>query len=370
MIMRPGGREPRAADEARTRRERACACLALLMLITGAWASAQSSPTSSLPPMLGDFFGGLPSDPKAVSTSERFANFDGGQFSGGFGGGSAQFGGGSGFGGGIGGGSNFGGGFSGFCQFGCAVPVARGSAKVAENESPVPSTRVFATYNYYDNHEGVSNVQRETVGGEWAFAGERASVGVRVPFFQASLRDADFSDHQVGDMSLLFKYALTPRTSNAVISVGAVVTLPTASTPTLGLADGTTVHPTLFQPYLGYAWRWPQFFVQGFSSVMVPSDSRDVTILFDDVGIGFQPASRASWVVPMLELHVNTPLTDRDATEALHYRDSIDFTAGAHLNIRPRWSAAFGVGVPLKPRTSPRLFDVEALAHLNVRFGR
>lgn len=311
--------------------------------------------------MLGDFFGGLPSAPSKASThvfGPAVLGQGGFSFSGSFGGTtlstSLGFSGGS---------------FSGFCLTACAVPVARGSAKVAENESPLPATRVFVNDNFYANHQGVSNVNRETIGGEWAFDGHRTSIGIRVPFFQAFVRDSDVSGHQMGDMSLLIKHVLTqPAASGGLASVGAVVTLPTAGGPTLALEDGTSVHPIVFQPFLGYAWRWPRFFIQGFSSVMVPSDSRDVSILFDDVSVGFQQAAAPSRVVPMLELHVNTPLTDRDPAQDPHYRDSVDFTGGVNVSVGGRSSVAFGVGVPLKPRESPRLFDVEALARLNIRF--
>jgi len=56
------------------------------------------------------------------------------------------------------------------------------------------------------------------------------------------------------------------------------------------VARGSTVrkiHPALIQPFMGYLWKSGDFFLHGFESVMVPTDSRDVTVFFSDIGVGY-----------------------------------------------------------------------------------
>src|SRR5262249_50689546 len=81
------------------------------------------------------------------------------------------------------------------------VPIGSfGAFKIAETESPVPRTRAYLTYNYFNNVNtfplagtppttaGTPNfdLHREQVGFEYAFLDNSASVGVRLPFFQSS----------------------------------------------------------------------------------------------------------------------------------------------------------------------------------------
>ena len=97
-----------------------------------------------------------------------------------------------------------------------------------------PFARIFATFNRYSDHQGVSDVQRETIGGEWAFPHARGSIGVRVPFFQSFQRVGGLKGHELGDMSLVFKWALTHAPDRPFsLTTGAVLTLPTEPTPTL-----------------------------------------------------------------------------------------------------------------------------------------
>ena len=56
--------------------------------------------------------------------------------------------------------------------------------KVAENESPLPMDRLFVTYNFYGRVLGTQDIHRETVGVEKTIFGDRASLGLRLPFFQ------------------------------------------------------------------------------------------------------------------------------------------------------------------------------------------
>ena len=310
------------------------------------------------PPMFGDQlqFGG---------------QFGGGQFGGQIGQGGGQFGQ---FGGQFGGGQfgQFGG------QFGFAIAPFRGAYKISENESPRPADRAYVQYNFYSDVSdgggggGGVDVHRETIGIEKTLFGDRFSLGLRLPFIEVS---GDVADHEneVGDLGVILKYAAYDNEqTGSLLSLGLSVTPPTGGRPnSLALrGDGSVdeIHSTLLQPFVGYIWSRHNFFVQGFTSVMVPTDSDDVTALSNDIGIGYHidlDGTPFSSVVPMFEVHVNTPLNHGSSDDFPQYHNSVDLTAGCHFFFNERISFGLGVGTTV---SNPRLYDIEALANFNVRF--
>ena len=247
------------------------------------------------------------------------------------------------------------------------------SFKITENESPRPTDRAYVSYNYYSDvtrlTPGLSDtdLHRETIGFEKTFLDGDASFGIRLPFLQL-VGDSNVEDNQVGDLSLIFKYALlNDRRTGDVFSTGMVLTLPTGKDVTI---DGaTSLHATVFQPFLGYIVNFDSWYLQGFSSLAVPTDFRDVTLLFNSVGVGYKlyqnnsPDVSLHGIVPVAELHLNTPLNHRGLNEAdpISYPDGLDGTIGVHL-IFQRVNFGLAVGTPL---IGPRPYDVEALANLN-----
>jgi hypothetical protein len=304
------------------------------------------------PTMLGDQLG--------------FGQFGFGGFGGGFGQFGAQFGQ---FGGQFGQFSQFGGQFG---QFGAPISVFRGAYKISENESPVPQDRVFLGYNYYNNVRKVSDVHRETPGFEKTFLDGIASIGLRAPAIQVVEDNGSGGYGDFGDLTIPIKFALSmnPETGS-VLSAGMAVTAPTGKNPTgIILQNGAIrpVHSTLLQPFVGYYWKQGDFFVQGFHSVMTPTDSRDVTAFFNDVGIGYWIESwtgPVTAVVPTIEIHVNTPLNHSDPGDFPRYRNSVNLTSGATVILNDRLTISSGIVVPI---TAPKLFDLEALVNANLFF--
>ncbi len=260
------------------------------------------------------------------------------------------------------------------------VPLGGGGAfKVAENESPRPQDRVFIDYNYYDEigpsfnrNTGLSgsDLHVETIGAEKTFFDGLASVEVRVPVFQLVGSSAIEQDH-LGDVSLLVKYAWwhDPSTSN-LISSGLALTLPTGAS-TVSAVTGDSIHDAVFQPFLGYGYDFSaDWYVHGFSSLAVPTDGKDGTILFNDVGIGYwlYRNGEARWlngVVPTSEVHWNVPLSHQGALrEPVGLADSVVLTEGVHLLIGPG-TLQLGIAVPI---TGPKPFDAEGLVQFNFRF--
>jgi hypothetical protein len=253
----------------------------------------------------------------------------------------------------------------------------RSSFKIAENESPRPLDRVFATGNFYSDAgrsflppDGSSaNVYREMIGFEKTFLAGDASVGMRLPYFQLT-GDPRLGETHIGDISVLLKYAfVNNQATGDLISGGLVVTAPTG--PALHLPGQSTVNPTFFQPWVGSIWNWKGLFVQNFLSVAVPTDARDVTLLFKDVAVGYwlyrsdDPRRILTAVVPDAELHLNTPLDHHGLNSLpIGLPDMFDFTGGCYFFLR---RAIFGIAVAV-PLTGPKPYDYQIGANLNFRF--
>lgn len=285
----------------------------------------------------------------------------------------------------------------------CVPAAVYGAFKIGENESPRPMDRVFVAYNYFSDATSLPgpdnvpvtnqtvihgtrpgfgtfkttvtthvpaalnpqfNVNREFFGFEKTFLDRGASIGLRAPVFQQG-GDGSFGADDFGDLSAILKYAFysNPATLD-LISVGMVATAPTG--PGIETIDGT-IHSVFLQPYGGFIWNVGAFYFNGFTSLAIPTDSRDVTIWFNDVGVGCWLYRGAldnviSSVVPIVEAHVTTPMNNRDANAAIFVPDLVNLTAGAHIGLKGRWWLTLGVVTPV---TGPRPFDVEAAVQLN-----
>jgi hypothetical protein len=269
--------------------------------------------------------------------------------------------------------------------------------KVADNESPTPTDRVFFTYNYFNNiggGEGGSversitvtpiptgfvitdlpgatvpsrsrDVHRELFGFEKTFLGGDASVELRLPLFQTN-RDDAFNADDFGDLTVLGKYAFINNPVN-VFSVGLAVTAPTG--PAINTIAGD-INSTLLQPFFGYIRRSGNFYFQGIHSVVFPTNSEDVNLLFNDLSVGyiFEGRGRAlAFFAPNFEVHVTTPLENRNRENAVvHVSDIVTLNTGVHLGLgEGRTLLSFGVATPV---TGPRPMDIEAYVQLNFRF--
>jgi hypothetical protein len=290
------------------------------------------------------------------------------------------------------------------------VPVpTRGSFNIAENESPIPRDRVFTYWNYYDrlgfpqtgpnapittttttrsfgfNVQGLPIVttttvttmtpgaprvssNRETFGFEKTFLDGYASVELRAPLLQQGNGGAGFGADNFGDLTVIGKYAfILDRNTGNVLSGGLAITVPSSrSIPT---TDGN-FQDTLIQPFVGYLWNFDQFYIQGFHSVAVPTDARDVTILFNDVGVNYwlyrgSPDSLLSSVVPTIEAHLTTPLNHRNFNGPIVVPDTLILTTGVHLGLFRNSTLSLGVATPV---TGPRPFSVETFVQFNWRF--
>ena len=114
-------------------------------------------------------------------------------------------------------------------------------------------------------------------------------------------------------------------------------TLPTGPGQFAGAKYTEGIHSTEIQPFLGYLLIRNRFYLHGFLSLSVPSSIRDVTMVYNDLGIGYfvfrstDPDSALTSVAPTFEVHVNSPLTHRDwfnANDPPGTADVVDLTYG------------------------------------------
>ena len=276
------------------------------------------------------------------------------------------------------------------------APSVRGF-KIAENQSPQPQDRVFYSFNYYYNLNAatdkrfdtpINNLRayREILGFEKTFDSGRASFGLVLPIdtlYAGSTITGNFArpggtSTSTGDMSIFTKFIVRqdPKTGS-LISAGLVVTPPTGPRTFAGANYISAIHTTTIQPYIGYIFRRGRFYLHGFSAFAFPVDPNDVTLAYNDVGIGYfvyQDANEDSdkWItaiVPTTEVHINTPLNHRDPYNANDIAGSanvVNLTQGLNIEFRHRSILTFGLATPV---TSPKPFDIEALLLFNVRFG-
>lgn len=286
------------------------------------------------------------------------------------------------------------------------VPIPNyGAFKVAENASPMPIDRVFFTYNLYTGIRGqqgelgpVTNVQRfvtqnrtgvvtsnvttffpaapvpfvnlnrEVFGFEKTFLDGRASIEMRLPLYQQPSSVDDFRAQAVGDITIIGKYAMyLNRTTGDVVSGGLAVTAPTG--PAVQTFDGS-IHSTFLQPWFGYIWNLDRFYVHAFHSAILPSDSRDLTMLFNDVGVGYWlyrggESRLFRFLVPTVEAHVTTPLNNRTDTAPISVPDLVVLTGGVHIGLFRNSTLSLGAGTPV---TGPRIYGTEAFVQFNRRF--
>jgi hypothetical protein len=290
------------------------------------------------------------------------------------------------------------------------VPFASSAAafKIAENESPRPVDRVFFTWNYFGairgpdnggatnfttnsqtltNFSGLNNLvatsivtslpappratanlHREMFGFEKTFLDGYASIELRAPMIQMTGNFQGIGAQNFGDLTVIGKYAfLLDNTTGDVVSGGLALTAPTG--PGISTVDGS-LHSTLIQPWFGYILNSDRFFLNAFHSVVAPTDRRDVTLLFNDVGLNFWlyragPDRTLNYIVPLVEAHLTTPLNHRSSDSLIYVPDTLVITSGVNIGLMRNANLSLGIATPV---TGPRIFNIETFMSLNWRF--
>ena len=293
------------------------------------------------------------------------------------------------------------------------APPAR-SYKMSDDQSPRPQDRAFLDFNYYDNVGAAISrrlgiplhdvaVYRETFGFEKTFLDNNASLGLRLPLNTLSASSDSpgqgGTDTDVGDLTAILKYAFwRDPDSGSLISAGLAVTADWLGSNTLwfryrepvySLAEylhnialpkaRIAVEVSGLVPatasFAGYIWMADHWFVHGFTAVAVPTGIKDVTSLYNSIGVGYIfsracPQDRLlTSIAPTFEVHVSDPLNHRGAFKVLDplgTPDVVDLTMATTFGLGQRSSLSVGIVTPV---TGPKPFDVEALVQFNWYFG-
>jgi hypothetical protein len=271
------------------------------------------------------------------------------------------------------------------------VPWVRGF-KIADNQSPRPQDRFFFSFDYFNNLNGVVNqalnspvshekVYRELFGVEKTFFDGNASIGLRMPLntltADSTVRGLGGTSTAVGNLTAFAKFILwQDQSGRNLISGGLAVSPPNGPTRFAGAPAAFGFHDATIQPFLGYIFKRDRFYIQGFEAIDVPTDPNDVTLQYNDIGIGYfiyrntNPNAFISSIAPTFETHVNIPLNHRGV---FHLSDPagtasvVDLTYG--VNVLFQRTALLSAGF-VNPVTGPRPFSYEWQLLLNVYFGR
>jgi hypothetical protein len=270
------------------------------------------------------------------------------------------------------------------------IPAAGHGFKIADDGNPLPQDRVFLDYNFFNNVNTDLNrrlgadihtidVNREVFGLEKTFLEGNASLSVLFPLNTLSTEDGPpvglgGSWTDVGDLTVVLKGVLwQDRSRGDALAIGLAVTFPTGADSFARTGEvSDSINNTSLQPFLGLTWNLGDFYVMGFSAVEIPTDSNDVTLFFNDIGIGYYVYRGGGHdqfltaVVPTIEVHGNTPLNHRGLLNGpAGTPDWLDVTGGATIQFKERATLAIGVATPL---TGIKPFDVEGIVQMNVHF--
>jgi len=285
--------------------------------------------------------------------------------------------------------------------------------KIAENNCVFPQDRFLFNYSLFGNvmlsSRDTLDVNRFTFGLEKTWRQGLASLEIRVPF--ASTLNSDqyaagtsFANVEFGNIGLVYK-RLLHRTDRTAWAAGLGLTFPTADDTRLFLTDGTQIlqidnAAVHLMPYVGvFVQPGSRLFAQAFVQVDVAangnsvySDSvggtslpyagrlHDQTQLFADINIGYwlyrnASARRLTGIVPAVEVHYTSSLTDADRVEAngvtvtspINRYDYLNMTVGGHFLFRDRAAVTPAVVFPLRGGDDKQ-FDAELQVQVNAWF--
>ena len=133
------------------------------------------------------------------------------------------------------------------------------------------------------------------------------------------------------------------------------------------MVAGTTINPTILQPYVGYLFGNRHWFVQGFSEVAISLSDTVPTVWFNDVGVDYYAyrGSGCSFIqalVPTVEAHLTTPFGKQGSgATPVGVLDTLVLTGGFHVVFK---NALLTLGYEF-PVTGPQPFESEYVVQFN-----
>ncbi len=291
---------------------------------------------------------------------------------------------------------------NGFRSFTVMIPDAAnagaavvGRTRVSGNNSPMPRTRAFFTYDRLSgaslNAAGV-DVNRFIPGMEFAMGkNKNSSFEFRIPCAVTMSSNillaggTSTNDTQMGDIFMSYKHVLK-QSNDYLISGGIAVTLPSADDLSLVLSDGTTAmavenRSVHLMPYMATMALWTdRLFTQSFIQVDVDATGndvyfndgtglnrqgrlRDTTRLYTDTGLGYylrRPGdNQGDWIqsiAGLYEIHYEQQLQRNDVLSTNGftlgsrpdgYRSTLTMSAGAAFQFQGGAALNIGYAFPV-----------------------
>ena len=267
-------------------------------------------------------------------------------------------------------------------------PAVRGF-KIADNQSPRPTDRVFVDFNYYDNVNSalnrrlrapITNMQayHELFGAEKTFLDGNASLGLRLPVnslaVDSSYPGVGGTHSAFGNLAVFGKYILYQDNRGNLLSAGLSIDTPTGPASFAGYPVRFAQNAVGIQPFLGYILKGDQWFLQGFGSIDVPTVSSMPTMMYLDAGIGYflyrtQEQRFLTAIIPTYELHMNIPLNHYgySNTDFFGVPPVLDMTFGVNFGL---FNSSYLTAGYVTPVTGPQPFSGEFVLQFNFLFGR
>lgn len=269
------------------------------------------------------------------------------------------------------------------------VPSVR-SFKMGDNQSPQPQDNFFVSVAYFSNLYGPINrqlgadlsgmqVTRTNVGVERLICDEHTSVGLVMPTYTVSATSGvpEFNGSRLtaGDLTVFLKRTVWQDCWNTkLVSAGLAVTTPTGPDTLFGNTRFDTPHNPTVQPFAGYLYDCCSWYFHGFTSLDVPMNTNNVTLLYNDFGLRYRlyqnpnPRGLISAAIPTLEAHVATPLNNQGVlrgTDVAVAPHAVNLTIGVDLRLFGQAKLVLGYVTPV---TGPKLLDYEVQSQFSLGF--
>lgn len=288
-----------------------------------------------------------------------------------------------------------------------------GRYSIADNNSPMPTDRIFFDYNFFHNARitavGIP-VNRFSPGFEKTFADGNASIEFRAPMAvtlssTVATDGDDLLAMEFGDVALAVK-ALLFQSDQFVLSVGLGLTLPTSDDFILELGDGVDVvkienRTVRLLPYTAFSVRPTEnTFIQSFAQFDFDTNGNEVfldeegfnsltpgglesvgnlrsqtTLRWSSSAGAFllrRPRGKLSALAAVLESHYTATLNDAESVGSETFRIGDPNQSLNVMNVTTGLHAYFGKSVATvaygTPVTSDRVFDGELRLFLNRYF--
>jgi hypothetical protein len=155
----------------------------------------------------------------------------------------------------------------------------------------------------------------------------------------------------VGDLSLIWKAIVCGGfDTEDLVTLGLIVTLPTGQKLATPQGD---IDSVLIQPWVGYYYTVKNFYLQGFTGAVIPTESRDTGFTYTSLTLGryfYQSRKANPWislVAGQLEGHFSTPFERPKDDRPIVINTMTYGNAVLHVGFGDKSLLTVGIGGPV-----------------------